>query len=118
MISKRRAAFAVGFALVAAFGVVWGIGPQDAIRTGLWVGSAAGLVNLLMLWLRQRAVAQMSMARAGSWMRINLASRMAVLVLVLLLVQQQLGASGDIAFLGGFFVVEGPILILLAKEQG
>ncbi len=116
--SKRRMAFAVGFALVAMLGVLWGIGPQDAVRTGLWVGSAAGLVNLLMLWLRQRAVSQMSLARAGSWMRINLASRMAVLVLVLLLVQRQLGTSGDIAFLGGFFMVEAAILILLAKEQG
>jgi hypothetical protein len=68
--------------------------------------------------LRQRAVAQMQLIKVASWMRINLLSRMAVLVLVLLLLQRQLGTSGDIAFLGGFFMVEAVILVLLAKEQG
>ncbi len=113
-----RRAFAVGFALVALAGVFWGIGPQDAVHTGLWVGAATGLLNLLMLWLRRGSIVQESLARAVLGMQTNFFARMTVLVLVLLMLQSRLGTSGDMAFLGGFFMVEAAVVVLYVKEQG
>jgi hypothetical protein len=98
--------------------VVWLLAPADPVRIGLMAGTAAGFVNLTMLWLRRDAMVQANLVRAAVGMQVNFFARMAVLVLVLLILQRLVGTSGDIAFLGGFLVVEAVVLILSVKEQG
>ncbi len=114
----RRLAFAIGFALVALTGVVWTLRPGDAVRLGVFAGAVVAVVTLAMLFARRDSVDALGIRGAVRWVRINFVSRMAVLLLVLLLLRQQLGTSGDIAFLGGFFVVQAAMLVVLAREKG
>ncbi|MDA8344345.1 MAG: hypothetical protein M0Z66_02550 [Thermaerobacter sp.] len=114
----RRIAFAIGFALVALAGVIWTLRPGDAVRLGVFAGTVVAVVTLAMLFSRRDSVDALGIKGAVRWVRVSFVSRMAVLLLVLLLLRKQLGASGDLAFLGGFFVVEAAMLILLAREKG
>lgn len=113
----RRTAFGFGLLVVALAAAVWFLVPQDPVSLGALAGSATALVTLAMLWVRRDSVAFMSGRGAMRWVQVNLVSRLAVLILVLLLLQRQLGTSGDIAFLGGFFVVQAVVLIFLVKGK-
>ncbi len=114
----RRTAVAFGLLVVALAAVLWLLAPRDPIGIGAFAGAVTGFVNLAMLWLRRDAMVQLNLVRAAVGMQVNFFARMAVLVLVLLILQRLVGTSGDIAFLGGFLMVEAVILILSVKEQG
>jgi len=107
----RRSAVAFGLLVVALAAIVWLLAPHDALSIGFFAGAATGFANLAMLWLRRDALV------AVPGFQINFLARMAVVVLVLLILQRLVGTSGDIAFLGGFFLVEAVVLILSVKEQ-
>lgn len=114
----RLTAFSVGCLIIAVAGVFWALEPGDGVRLGIFAGAATGAVNVAMLWSRRHSAADMGLRAAVLWVRTNFVSRMAVMLLVLLLLQRQLGTSGDLAFLGGFFVVEAAVLVVLAREKG
>ncbi len=114
----RRTAVGFGLLAVALAAIAWLLAPGDPVRIGLMAGTATGFVNLTMLWLRRDSIVQLNFVRAAVGMQVNFFARMAVLVLVLLILQRLVGTSGDIAFLGGFLVVEAVVLILSVKEQG
>ena len=114
----RRTAVGFGLLVVAMTGVLWLLAPGDPVRIGLFAGAATGFVNLMMLWLRRDSIVQLNIVRAAVGLQVNFFARMAVLVLVLLILRRLVGTSGDIAFLGGFLMVEAVILILSVKEQG
>ncbi len=107
----RRAAVGFGLLVIAAAAVAWLLAPHDAWSIGFFAGTATGFANLAMLWLRREALVEMP------GFQINLLARMAVVVLVLLILRRLVGTSGDIAFLGGFLLVEAIVLILSVKEQ-
>lgn len=108
---RSRRAFGIGLILVVLSGVVWWMNPSDPIRLGIFAGGATGLVNLVMLRMRLNSAADMAIHGSVRWARTSFLGRMAVMLVVLLLLRHQLGTSGDLSFLGGFFVVEAAVLI-------
>jgi len=114
----RRIAFGLGFALALVAGVVWTFAPNDPLRLGLFAGACTGLINVGMLWSRRDSVSSLGIRGAVRWVRVNFVSRMAVLLLVLVLLGRRLGTSGDLALLGGFFAVEAAVLAVLVREKG
>lgn len=110
MMGHRRA-FGLGLALVGISGAIWGTNFGNPILLGIFAGAATGLVNLIMLRMRLYSAGNMNTQGGVRWARTSFVPRMAVMLLVLLLLQHQLGTSGDLSFLGGFFVVEAAVLI-------
>lgn len=107
---RRQRAFRVGLLLVAISGVLWGLNSGNSILLGIFVGGATGLLNLVLLSRRLDTVAGMAARGRVRGPRTSIVSRMAIMLLVLLVLRHQLGTSGDLSFLGGFFVVEAVVL--------